>query len=212
MREPVDHHAPVARGAQREALLGALQEDLRHHPPRVGQQYLAAAVDEAGEERAQGVDVAPLVEHVGREHQVPWRALEQRGGVRPVAPQRLERRAAAGRVALGHAYGVGRPVGCQDAPAGERGGDARQAQAAAQLQGARAPQRAAGDVARERHSAWPQLGPVGQVLLVLERFLVEQPLAVARPQHAQLAACEGDDLLDEILVGFPRAHGNQPTR
>ena len=76
---------------------------------------------------------------------------------------------------------------------------AGQAEPAAELDRAPPRQRPAGDDARERQRARPQLGPVGQELLLRERLLAEQRLAVARREQQQLEARERDDVLDEVV-------------
>ena len=89
----------------------------------------------------------------------------------PGDDQRLDRQPVALGVARQHRDRVRRPVGRQHAPAGRRGRERRQAEAAAQLEHARAAQRAHADGPRQSGRARPQLGPVGQELLVLERLL-----------------------------------------
>ena len=55
-----------------------------------------------------------------------------------------------------------------------------------------------GHVVRQRHAARPQLGPVGEELLVLEALLGEQRLGVARAGQRHLADRERDPLLDRV--------------
>ena len=62
----------------------------------VGEPDLAAGVDQAREQREQRFAVAGLVEHVGGDHEIPGRALDQRLGLGPGAAQRLD---ASGRCA-----------------------------------------------------------------------------------------------------------------
>ena len=90
----------------------------------------------------------------------------------------------------------------------------RQPEPAAELEHAPPAQRRRADRARERDPARPQLGPVRQELLVLERLLVEQRLAVARREQAQLAPAQCDDVLDEIVhvPTHTRRRGNGPRR
>ena len=83
-------------------------------------------------------DVAALVEHVGGEHEIPRRPLDDRGRAHPVDERGLERRPVALRVLLEQLDRLRRPVGGEHAPAGERGGEARQPEPAAELQHARA--------------------------------------------------------------------------
>jgi hypothetical protein len=84
-----------------------------------------------------------------------------------------------------------------------RGDDARDAEPAAQLQRARAAQRPARDVVRERARTRPQLRPVGEELLLGERLLVEQRVAVARAQDREVQAVDRDGLLDQVLCCAP---------
>ena len=84
-------------------------------------------------------------------------------------------------------------------PASGRG-DAGQAQAAAELEHARAAQGEHADVARQRDATRPQLGPVGHELVAREGALVEQRLGVARARNDEVAARDGDDLLHHRLV------------
>ncbi len=157
---------------------------------------------QARKQREQRFAVARLVEDVGREDEV------QRARARAAAPARSSCRRAsrsdrvvALRVGLRHRDRLRRPVGGEHAAAGERGGDARQPEAAAELERPRSLQRPAADRPRQRERARPQLGPVREELLLLERVLVEQRLGIARPQQPQVAAVERDDLLDEVVHG-----------
>ena len=109
------------------------------------------------------------------------RAATAARGARAGRPTRTPRRPARASLraafARGHGDRVGRPVRREHAAAGERGGDRGQAEAAAELEHAPAGQRPPREHARERDRARPQLRPVGQELLVLERLLVEQRVA-----------------------------------
>ena len=57
--------------------------------------------------------------------------------------------------------------------------------------------------AGERERARPQLGPVGQELLVLERLLAQQRVAVARREQRSSRPGKRDDVFDEVLHRAP---------
>jgi hypothetical protein len=94
----------------------------------------------------------------------------------------------------------------QSVRAGQRGGDAREAEPAAELEHAHAAQRARRERAGERDAARPELGPVRQVLLALERLLVEQVLAVARADDGEPPPAERHRLLDHVDLDPAEAH------
>ena len=56
---------------------------------------------------------------------------------------------------------------------------------------------------RERDGARPQLRPVGQELLLLERLLAQQGIAVTRREQQQLAPRQRDDVLDQVVRDVP---------
>ena len=141
-----------------------------------------------------------LVEDVGGEHEVPGRAVEQRLGLGP-ASRPASRACASFRSALAAVIATAssdQSVASTVPPASAAAMLGRP-EPAAELERAGAAQRAAGDRAGERERARPQLGPVRQELLALERVLVEQRLGVARPQQPQVAAVDRDHLLDEVV-------------
>ena len=86
---------PVGLVAARPAFREPAEERLRGRSSRVREPDLAALVDQPREQVEQRRDVAALVEHVGGEHDVPRRALDDRLGSRPVDESDLERRVAA---------------------------------------------------------------------------------------------------------------------
>ena len=97
------------------------------------------------------------------------------------------------------ALAAGAPAGPAAPPAGERWG---------------------GDLLREREPARPELRPVRQELLALERLLAQQRLAVARREHQQLAPGERHHVLDELVhrahmimqLAVPRRSRRAPDR
>ena len=82
--------------------------------------------------------------------------------------------------------------------AAERGRERREREAAAELDDVSTGDIASGHLACEHLAARPQLSPVGQKLLVLERLLVEQRLGVARAQDRERPPGQGDLVLDEV--------------
>ena len=153
---------------------------------------------EPRQQREQRRDVAALVEHVGGEHERPRRP-ERRGVRVPAEDGGRDGQPVVRGIARGHRHRVGRPVGGEHAPARRGGGERGQPEPAAQLHHTPPGERAARDHARQRHRARPQLRPVRQELLLCERLLAQQRLAVARGEHEQLAPGQRDDVLDEVL-------------
>ena len=166
----------------------------RKPPPaggRVGDPDLPVRRQQPRQQRQQQLAVAALVEQVGAEHEVPRAALEQRPGLAPRAGERLQLDAVAARVLASRARSRRAPSRW---PARGRRPARRPCSAAPARSPARAcaPPRSARAATSpgQRDAARPQLGPVGQVLLVLEGALVEQRVAVARAQHGELAPGE----------------------
>ena len=94
--------------------------------------------------------------------------------------------------------GVGCPVGGEDLCASDRGREGRQSEPAPELDDARAAKRQRLDGSCEGEPARPQLGPVGQELLVLEGLLVDQRLGVGRSPQGQSPPGQLDCLLDQL--------------
>ena len=179
-------------------------------PLRVGEQDLAALVDEAREQVEQQVGVARARRGRptrARAATAPPRAARR---PRPVDDRGLERRRrSAPRSARVIATASGdQSVASTRAPA-SAAAMLGSAEPAAELEHAHAAERAPRDRARERDAARPQLRPVREVLLVLERLLVEQRLAVARAQDRELAPAERDRLLDELDLDPADAHAQR---
>jgi len=190
VRHRVD--APASGGRLEEARCG--------RPARIGEPDLSPSGRQARQQRDQRRDVALLVEHVGGEHQGPWRA-ERLGSAGPPEQPRRECNAVALGVARCHRDGFRRPVGRQHAAAGRRGGDRRQPETAAELDRAAPCEGSPGDHAGKRERARPQLGPVGHELVAFERLLSEQCLAVARREQQQLAIGECHHVFDQVVDG-----------
>jgi hypothetical protein len=84
----------------------------------------------------------------------------------------------------------------------------RQPEAAAELENAQPRQLPCGDVAGEREAARPELGPVGQELLLVERRLVDELLRARRPEDRQgQAPRELDLLVDQVQSAANRSTG-----
>ena len=94
--------------------------------------------------------------------------------------------------------GVRGPVRRKHARTAERGDDARQREPAPELEHAEPVEIQARDRPRERDRRRPQLGPVGEELLVLERLLVEERVGDARPQESKRPLAHADPLVDEV--------------
>ena len=152
---------------------------------------------EARQELEQLLRVALLVEHVGAEDEIPGRAREQHGGLVPAHTFDAQGDAVARGVLAQQPDRVLRPVGGQDVAAGERGGERGQAEPGAELEHTLAVELESGDHARKVDAARPELGPVGQELVLVERALVDQLVGARRSQHDELAAAELELLLDQ---------------
>ena len=171
----------------------------------IREQHLTA---EPGEQCEQLVDVAALVEHVRGEHEIPRSALGQRIRLAPANPRDAQEDAVALCVPPQQLDRVVRPVRRKDVGPPERGGERRQPEAAAELEHAQPVQLPGGDVPGEREAARPELRPVRQKLLLVERGLVDQLVRARRTEdpQAQLAS-ELDLLLDEVQRAAKRSTG-----
>jgi hypothetical protein len=88
-------------------------------------------------------------------------------------------------------------MGRVEVGAAARGGPRRQAEAGAELEHAPTADIERRDMVGEGNAARPQLGPVRQELLDLERLLVDQLLGARRPQEGQRPACDDELLFDQ---------------
>jgi hypothetical protein len=93
--------------------------------------------------------------------------------------------------------GVFGPVGREDVRASKRGRERRQPEPCAELDDPLAVDIDCIDDARESDAARPQLGPVGQELVCVERRLVDQLVRARRPQKRQRLPGELELLLDQ---------------
>ena len=189
----VSHRQPVVSAPARNRS--------RIGPARVGQPHRPGVVDQSRQQPQQLGDVPRLVQHVGGDHQIPWRPGQQRLGLVEGADGGLHPHTVVGGVG-GHERGRLRgQVGGQDPGAGQGGGDADQAEAAAQLEHAPTGQRLTADDPGQGDAAGPQLGPERQPVVarvVLGQDVVQDRVGVARPEHAHRAPPEHERLLDHV--------------
>jgi hypothetical protein len=93
--------------------------------------------------------------------------------------------------------GVVGPIGREDVRAAKRCRERREPESCAELDDSLAVDVERLDDARERDAARPELGPVGQELLLVERCLVDQLVRTRRAQERQRAAGELELLFDQ---------------
>ena len=188
LAEPVD---PLADRLRPEPL----EKVLRVRPPRLGEQHLAA---EARQKLGELLGVARLVEQVGAEHEIPGRGAQQRLRLAPADSGDTEGEAVAIGVPLQQPDCILGPVGREHLGAAARRRERRQPEPAAELEDTEPSQLTRRDMASEREAARPELGPVGQELLLVEGRLVDQLLGTGRAQYLEAQPVpELDLLLDE---------------
>jgi hypothetical protein len=163
-------------------------------PPRLREEDLAS---EARQEREQDIGVPLLVEEIGTEHDVPRRSAEQRAGLVPAHALDAKLDAIARGVVAQECDRVVGPVGCESRRSPDCSRERGQSEAGAELEHAPAVELHLLDNACEREPARPQLGPVGQELVLGERLLVDELVGARRPQDGQLPAGELEAFLDQ---------------
>ena len=150
-----------------------------------------------GSSTEQLLGVALLVQEVGAEHEIPRRRSRQRRGLVPAHALRAQLDAVARRVRRAGARPRPRPSRSR---ARRRRGARQRATAARARRRARARGcRVSSSVAtcsRERDAARPELRPVRQELLVVERRLVDQLVRARRPQQRQRGTGQFERFLD----------------
>ena len=183
--------------------LGGLEEGGRVAAAGIGDERLAVARDDRVEQAEQRDRVAVLVEDVGRQDELEGTEDErsrvvprQHGGREPEPVRR--------RIGGGELDRLRSPVGCEHVGARARGGKRRQREAATHLQDAPALEIELGHVPRESEPARPQLGPVGQELVLVEALLVDQALRIVGPQHDELVLADPDALFPHPASLPPR--------
>jgi len=182
-----------------------VEELLRVRTAGLREQDLAT---ELRQQVAELLGVARLVEQVGAENEIPRRGTQQRFRLAPAHPSHPEEDAVALRVLPQQLDRVLGPVGGQHLGATERRGQRRESEPAAKLERAQPMQVAGRQVPRESEAARPELGPVRQELLLVERRLVDQLVGTGRPEDLEAPAVpELDLLLDELQSAANRSTG-----
>ncbi len=210
---PLDDHAP---GTDLEpAPLHRLDKGPRVLAARVGEDRLAARIQQPGHEPRQRRGVALLVEHVRRDHEIE--APERRRRRMPVEQGGREVSARVDpRVVGGEVEGGPVVVGREDAGAAVERNDGGQTYAAAELDRAAAREVAGREVAGEGYGARPEIRPVGQALVARElRFIYERVGLGGVQQAVGLAADLDGGLGDggaaaEVGLQWPGA-GQRPA-
>ena len=151
-----------------------------------------------------------FVEEIRAEDEIPRSRAEQRLRIAPADPRSLNEDPVALGVPPQQLDRVLGPVGREDVGAAQRGGERGQPEPAAELENAQPVRLELRDVPREGETARPELGPVGQELLLVERRLVDQLLRARRTEDVETqSGRELDLLLDEAqsvanrLTGTP---------
>jgi len=171
-------------------------------PARLREQHV---VTEPREKLRELVGVPRLVEEVGAEDEIPRRRAEERLRLAPADACDAQRGVVSVRVPAQELDRVLGPVGREHVGAAERRGKGRQAEPAAQLEDATTTQREPGDVTREVEPARPQLRPVGEELLLVERRLVDELFRARRPQKRQAEVRRKLDVLFDEVQDSDRA-------
>ena len=162
-----------------------LEESGGRRASRLRQPELPARGDDPVHQGEQRLDVATLVENVGREHD--WKripgGMQRRVRVAPVHAERLGLRASLiESVERAKRERLGRVIGDEEIGAGSQRGDRRHAEAATKLEHPSALHDPwiARDLRRQGDPAWPELRPVRQVLFWIRRGVIDQPVIVDR--------------------------------
>ena len=158
----------------------------------------------ASSRREQRGRVALLVEDVGRQDELEGPECERSPESSHASTARCEAKPVRRRIGGGELDRLRSPVGCEHVGARARGGKRRQRQAATHLQDAPALEIELGHVPRESEPARPQLGPVGQELVLVEALLVDQALRIVGPQHDELVLADPDALFPHPASLPPR--------
>jgi hypothetical protein len=165
-------HRHALRRVLEPPLLHQLQKLWRVPAARVGEDGLAARREQRGDEIREGGGVTPLVENVcgGNEVEGP-RAL----WVVPVEERGLRLAAEVRPGVMGREFeGAFVVVGRENSSAAREGNDGGEPDAAPELDDPSAGQILARQISGQGDRARPQLGPVGQPLVAVEVFVVDQ--------------------------------------
>ncbi len=206
--EPVHQNFDPSSARRHEAFLRRRAKSPPSHPLQerrgvlaagIGEEGFAAGSEEGRDQGRQSRDVPLLVEHVGGKDEVE-RARRSRFGRVPVEEMRfgLETQVDAGVVA-GEVEGGHVMVGGGDCCGSTCEGDhAREPYAAAELDDAPVREALFRDVPRECHSTRPELGPVGEPLVLGEVFLVDQGVHSRRMRDTVRSTSDLDEGFDQF--------------
>src|SRR4051794_18136049 len=171
-----------------------LEEALRERPSRIGDDDV---VTEFRQELEKLCRVPRLVEQVGAEDEIERSLREELVGLVPPDALDAQRHMVSLGVRAEERDRVVGPIGREDVGAAKRCGKRGQAEPRAELDDPRAIERKRLDEATERDAARPELRPVRQELLLVERGLVDQLVGARRTQERQRPAGELELLLDQ---------------
>ncbi len=167
-------HSHLLCGLFESPLLHQLEKERRILAPGVGEDGLAAGLEQVGDQAREGESVPPLVEYVGGEDEVE--------GSESLRIRRVPVEEGGLRLEIQVRHDV---VGCEiegslvvvrrgNRGAAREGDDAREPYAAAELDGALAGQVLLRQVPRQGDRARPELGPVREPLVALEVLLIQE--------------------------------------
>jgi aryl-alcohol dehydrogenase-like predicted oxidoreductase len=175
----------------------AFEEPLGKRPAGIGEENVCA---EPWQQLEQLIGVAPFVEEIGAEHDVPRRVPHDRLRVVPAHAFGTQSDVVSAGVQPEQLDGILRPVGREHVGAPERGCKRRQTKPCSELEHTRASQVERADRLGEHDPTGPELGPVRQELLLVERRLVDQLVGARRPHEDDLATRELDGFLDMLIA------------
>ena len=182
-----------------------LEKLFRVRAARLGEQHLAA---EPREKRGELVGVALLVEEIRAEHEIPRRVTKERLRLAPAHSRDTKGRMVPLGVLAQELDRILRPVRRENLGAAQRRGECGQPETAPELEYPTTGERKPGDVPRKGEPARPELGPVREELLLVERRLVDQVVGARRTEDLEPEPVpELDLLLDEVQRVANRSTG-----
>jgi hypothetical protein len=159
-----------------------LEEALRERTPRIGEHDLAAEPREQLEKLG---GVPRLVEQVGTEDEVERRLRKKHARLVPAHALDTQDDVISIGVRAEQCNRIVGPVGGEDVGAEERRSERGQSEARAELDDALPFEVERLDGSRKHDPTRPQLGPVGQELVGVERRFVDQLVGARRTQERQ---------------------------
>ena len=171
-----------------------LEERLCERSARIGDEDLSA---ELRQELEQLPRVPFLVEKIRSEDELPRRLPQQRLWRVPAHALHAKSDAVPFRVGAQERDRVICPIGGEHLCAAQRGRERRKPEAGAELEHALVAHVERRYDLRKCDAAAPELGPVRQELVLVERILVDQLVRVRRPQQRDLPAGEVERVLDQ---------------